>query len=477
MLYFDAAAGISGDMTVAALLDLGADAEKLKKVLAGLPLEGFSVQISRVKKSAIDCCDFAVLLDEELENHDHDMGYLFGEDLAAGTGRHDHGQELTKTEDFHDRHHHEDRYHHEDRHYHEDGHHHVRGQSQEHHHHHVHRTLADVTDILDRTEMPEGARTLAKRIFAILAKAEAEAHGTTVEEVHFHEVGAVDSIVDIVSAAVCLDDLREALGTESVVIPSLYEGRGTVRTAHGLLTIPVPAVANIAAAEGLILQIGSEEGEFVTPTGAAIAAAVKTEDRLPETFTIKKIGLGAGKRVYKRPGILRVMEIETDEQNGFGERKAEQKYHEEPGYQEEILKLETNIDDCSGEVLGYVLERLFEAGARDVHYTPVYMKKNRPGWQLNVVCMKEDAAALEEIIFRETTSIGIREIRCGRSVLPREQGTVGTEYGTIRMKNCFIGEMKKSYPEYESVAAAARASGVSFQEVYAAAAEQGKSDK
>ncbi|MCR5095018.1 MAG: LarC family nickel insertion protein [Lachnospiraceae bacterium] len=286
-LYFECASGISGDMTVAALLDLGADEQKLRKVLDSIPAEGFSAVISRVKKSGIDCMDFDVRLDAEHENHDHDMEYLYG---------HEHDHEAHDHEHSHEHHDH-DHHDHHDHDHHEHGHH--------------HRHLVDVLDIIDRTDMSERARGLAGKIFGILAQAEAKAHGIPVEEVHFHEVGAIDSIVDIIAAAVCFDDLTEKNKISDVIVKSVTEGTGTVRCQHGVLPVPVPAVTNIAAAHALPLRIAQARGEFVTPTGAAFLAAVCTSKQLPEGFRIERAGLGAGKREHALPGFLRVMIIDV----------------------------------------------------------------------------------------------------------------------------------------------------------------------
>ena len=305
--------------------------------------------------------------------------------------------------------------------------------------------MKEILEILSRADMTERARATAVRIFTILADAEAAAHGVDRSRVHFHEVGAVDSIVDIVTAAVCLDDLD----VTEVIVPYLCEGNGMVRCQHGLIPIPVPAVANIAQTHGLVLKPTDIQGELVTPTGAAIVAAVRTSGRLPERFTIQKVGLGAGKRQYERPSILRATLIEDASQKS-----------------DEICKLESNIDDCTGEALGYVMERLFEAGARDVHYTPVFMKKNRPAWQLNVICDPKDRERMEEIIFAETTTIGIRRVNMRRTVLDREKVRVGTALGEAEVKVCRFSGKEKCYPEYDSVKALAQKSGRSFQEVY-----------
>lgn len=416
-LYLECNSGISGDMAVAALLDLGAEEDVLRRVLDSMPLKGFEIQISRVKKAGLDVCDFLVRLDDAHENHDHDMEYLYGHTHANG-----------------DTHIHK----------HEQAHEHAHGHS--HGHGHEHRGLPEILDIIEHTDMTGHAKEIAVRIFDILAKAEAKAHGVDVNEVHFHEVGAVDSIVDIVAAAVCFDNL----GIREVIIPYLCEGRGTVRCQHGILPVPVPAVANIVQDNGLVLKIEEADGELVTPTGAAVAAALQTGQFLPEYFVVRKTGMGAGKRQYERPGILRAMLIEFE----AGRRE------------DEIVKLETNIDDCTGEMLGYVMDRLYENGARDVCYMPVFMKKNRPAYQLTVICGKESAERLENIIFRETTTIGIRRIKMKRTVLEREREVVSTGDGEMSVKKCILPDgTVRRYPEYESAAGLAAKTGKPLQDI------------
>ncbi len=424
-LYLECTSGISGDMTVAALLDLGADEQVLEKALDSLPVEGFQIRISRVKKSGLDACDFHVLLDRAHENHDHDMEYLHGRGHEHGEGK------------GHAHHPH---------HAHGDGPEHIHGHSG-----HEHRNLGDILEIIGRAEITVRAKKLASDIFRILARAEARAHGVPWDQVHFHEVGAVDSIVDIVAAAVCLDNLD----ITEVIVPRLCEGIGTVRCQHGILPVPVPAVLNIVEEHGLPLHITEVEGELVTPTGAAIAAAVRTSGELPGKFTVEKTGLGAGKRDYACAGILRAMLI-APEKSG----------------KDTICKLEANIDDSTGEMLGYVMERLFQAGARDVNYIPAFMKKNRPAYQLNVICDEEDVPELEGIIFRETTTIGIRRIQIERSVLERKVCLVNTSLGEAQVKLCSFGGEKRIYPEYESVARLAREHRLSYQQVYRTVLEE-----
>ena len=431
-LYLECYSGISGDMAVAALLDLGADPKILEKAIKSLPLKGFEIRISRVKKSGLDACDFAVILDAKHENHDHDMEYLHG------------SGEALQQEHAH-LHQHEENQEHAHAHDHDANQEHTHIHNHGENHAHEHRGLSEIHAIISCADITEAAKDLAKKIFAILAQSEAKAHGTTIAEVHFHEVGAVDSIVDIVAAAVCLDNL----GITDVIIPELFEGRGYIRCQHGVIPVPVPAVLNIVSEHGIQLHLTETEGELVTPTGAAIAAAIQTKERLPEHFKICKIGLGAGKRNYERPSLLRAMLIEdTDEKGDF------------------IWKLESNIDDTTGEAMGFVMEELLRAGARDVNYIPVFMKKNRPAYQLNIICDEKDISTMEHIMFAQTTTIGIRRQKMERTILTREIRTIQTSFGDVRIKLCNACGEQRVYPEYEDVAAICRSKDLGFQNVY-----------
>ena len=533
-LYLETSSGISGDMFVAAMIDLGADPEALERALNSIPADGFMVEISSVKKSGIACCDFNVILDAAHENHDHDMAYLYGpapvssaapqeeahhchcheeeevhhchcrEDEEAHhchchedeEAHHCHCHEdeeaphchCHEDEEAHHCHCHEDEEAHhchchedEEAHYchchedeeahhchcHEDeeaphchcheeeeAHHcHGHGGEEPHHHHEHHhhhgRHLAEILDIIDATDMTDSAKALAGKMFHIVAEAESLAHHMPLEEVHFHEVGAIDSIVDIIAAAVTFD----SLGITDVIIPCLTEGRGTVRCQHGVLPVPVPATMNIIEAYDMPLTIMEAKGEYVTPTGAAIAAAICTTHQLPKAFRIVRTGLGAGKRAYtERTNILRAYLIEG---NAMEEGK------------DEIVKLETDIDDSTGEALGYTIDRLMQAGALDVHYSPVYMKKNRPAWELTVICKKSRMEELEDIIFKETTTIGIREFpSVMRSILHRNQKQVETPFGIAEVKEVALPGERRFYPEYESVKAIAEKEHLPFAEVY-----------
>lgn len=386
-LYFEGACGISGDMTVAALLDLGTSRDKLDKVLKSLKLDGFEYHIAQKSSYSISGCDFDVCL-----------------------------------------HHHE---HPHEEHYHE-------------HHHHEHRHLSDVYEIIDRGEMSENARRLAKKIFLIVAEAESKAHGCPVEEVHFHEVGAIDSIVDIIAAAVLIDDL----GIKDIIVGGLSEGQGFVTCQHGSLPVPVPAVANIAAKYDILLRQTDNRGEMVTPTGIAIAAAVKTSEKLPASYKIRKIGIGLGKRDFGHANFLRAMIIEDCADKN------------------QMFVIETNIDDSTAEELGLAMEKLLAAGAADVHFEPCFMKKNRPAYMLRVITNAEKLAQMEDIIFRNTSTIGLRKYPVERSCMERKLLKVQLPYGEVIVKKCWKGDIVRYNPEYESVKAVADAAGIPFRKVF-----------
>ncbi len=406
-LYLECYSGISGDMTVAALLDLGADREVLKESLKSLPVGGFRTEITRVKKSGLDACDFSVILEQD--NHDHDMEYLHGSEKSY-TGHHEY--------------------------------------THSHEYPHEHRGMKEITEIIQKSEMTARAKKMAMRVFGILAQAESKAHGVPVEEVHFHEVGAVDSIVDIAAIAICMDNLD----ISNVIVPVLYEGTGFIRCQHGQIPVPVPAVTHIAETHKLKLKITDIQGELVTPTGAAVVAAFRTSDRLPEDFTMLKTGIGAGKRQYRCPGILRAMLIRETTNLQI---------------KDIIWKLETDMDDCGGEMMGHVMNLLMANGAREVHYTPIYTKKNRPAYTLTVICKESEREKLENLIFSETTTIGIRRVEMERTILQREIQKKDTPVGTAIVKACTLPDGNiRYYPEYENVAELAERNQLSFRETY-----------
>ncbi len=386
-LYIEGASGISGDMMVAALLDMGASKEKMEKALSNHNSDEFHYHIERKNSYSITGMDFAV-------------------------------------------HHHEEPPHEE--HYHK------------HHHHHEHRHLSDVITIIDNADMSDHAKTLAKRIFDIVAVAEAQAHGVDKTEVHFHEVGAIDSIVDIIATAVLLDDLQ----IENCIVSGLTEGQGTIMCQHGELPIPVPATFNIAQNHGIILRPSTTQGEMVTPTGIAIAAAIKTHEKLPSRYKILKSGVGLGKRDFGHANFLRIMLIE------------------DVAGDDTMYVLESNIDDCSAELLALAMEKIFLAGAFDVHFEPCYMKKNRPAYILRAIAPANHLEAVEYAFLKYTTTIGLRKYPVERTCMKRNITKVQLKFGEVEVKVSTFKDIVRAQPEYESVKKLAEASGKDFQFIY-----------
>lgn len=406
-LYFDAFAGISGDMTVGALLDLGLPLERLRAELAKLPLDGYAVAAERRFVNGIGAVKFEVVLDDAgaAGHHEHDHGHSHGSHESHGT----YGTHAT---------------------------------------HAPHRHYRDIRSMLEQSALEGRVKDLALAVFARLAAAEARVHGVAVDEVAFHEVGAVDSIVDIVGAALGF----AVLGVERFVVGPLPLGSGVVRSQHGPIPVPGPATAELLA--GFVTRPGDGAGELVTPTGAAILAALAGQDAL-DGFRIDRVGYGAGTRVLAdRPNLLRLV---------LGEAVA-------AAGADDVVLLETNIDDANPETYDYVMERLFAAGARDVFMTPVLMKKNRPGTKLTVVAAPADRDRLAAIVLAETTAIGLRWTPMRRLVLPRESRTVDTEYGPVRVKIATAPDGTRNLaPEHDDCRRVAAARGVALKLVYQAA--------
>lgn len=435
VLYLECAGGVAGDMLAGALLDLGdeSDEQAVRAALESLPVEGYEIKISHVTRAGIACCDFDVVLDGEHENHDHDMDYLHGSGRDA---EHAHS------------------------HRHECGH---RGDPAHPHAHgghgHHHRGIADIERMLRGAHaLTDSARALALDAFRILADAEAAAHGISVDEVHFHEVGAVDSIADIVAVSVLVD----RLAPDCVVSGPLPAGGGTVRCQHGIIPVPAPATVNICVACGLELRPGPVEGELTTPTGAALLGAMHPGSAFSARYRVRAVGCGAGKRSYGVPSLLRAMLLEP-----AGASRDLSRETEAPCV---VVKLECDIDDETPEVLAYAAERIRAAGGREVHWAPVFGKKGRACFELQVVCEPADAAAVEDVIFRETTTLGIRRCVMERTVLARELARVETPYGAASVKRAVLpGGGVRIAPEYEDCARLAKESGVPLREVMRAA--------
>lgn len=397
-IYLDCSAGISGDMFTGAMLGLGIDREKLASDLSALGTGDFEVAFGKTEKCGVAADTFRVRL------------------LPAPHGA-EHGAA------------------------------------------HAHRHLAEIGALFDAAPLGERVKALAKKIFALVAQAEGQVHGLPPEEVHFHEVGAADSIADIAAAALCM----EQLGFPRVLCSPLREGSGFVRCAHGLLPVPVPATAAILSAAGLPFSTSAAQGEMITPTGAAIAAALcESAGPMPE-MRVERIGYGAGEKDFPHPNILRAF---------LGEA-AESPAAEEPADSAEpdsVEVLETCIDDSTGEELGSCLDALFALGAADAYFTPIYMKKCRPAVLLTVLCSRELRQRAAELIFSRTGAIGLRVRTSRRIVMEREIREVDTPYGKIPVKFARYGSIRKCKPERSAVEAAAAAHGVSPRTVSASCA-------
>ena len=429
-LYLDGSCGISGDMTVAALLGLGASREKMDAAIAGLGLEGVHVHVENSKSYSIAGLSFAV----HVHGHDADHVHSHEEGYVEHHHHHEHSEHC-----------------------------HGASTSSATLHHHEHRHLSEVYEILDRAAnagavTPRALET-AKKIFRIIAEAEAKAHGVPVEEVHFHEVGAVDSIVDILAVAVLADDL----GIENCIVTGLNEGSGFVETQHGQLPIPVPAVAHIAEAAGIALHITETKGEMVTPTGAGIVAALRTSESLPAGYKILKSGVGLGKRDFGRANFLRVQIIEDSAGDKSGDATSGTTGCTPADCN--VFQLEANIDDSTPEELGYAMDKLFEAGARDVHFIPCYMKKNRMGTLLCALADNEHLAAVEKAIFLHTSTVGVRRFPVERTCMARNTFEIETEFGRVRVKKSVLGDIEKVKPEFDDLKACADKAGVPIREI------------
>jgi hypothetical protein len=396
-LYFDCFAGISGDMTLGALVAAGADARALKERLALLDLPGYEVEFEKVDRSGIGATRAVVRLTREEKHHRH---------------------------------------------------------------------LSDIEKIIRGSRLGDSVRERALKIFGRLAEAEARVHDVPVERIHFHEVGAVDAIVDVVGACVCF----ELLGVERFVCSPLHVGSGMVEMAHGRFPVPPPAVAELL--RGAPVYSTDIKGELVTPTGAAIVATVCESFGAMPLMRVESAGYGAGTREYKNfPNVLRVL-VGESEASGVGS----------PGEgahaDEALLMVETNLDDVSPQVLGHVMELALARGALDCYFTYAQMKKNRPGVLVSILCRPEDREAMLALLFEETPTLGVRSYAVSRRALERETVTVETEFGTIAVKVARRGgRVLGATPEFEECRAAALAHGVPVRGVQEAARAAYRQDK
>lgn len=412
VLYFDAFSGVSGDMTVGALLALGVDFDHLKAEIAKLPLSGYELRQSWRHVHGIRACKF----DVEIARNGLGLGSEHEHGHHHGHAEHAHHPHATAAEG-------------------EGG--------------HDHRSFRDIRAMIAGSALDAAVQQRAIAIFTTLAEAEGTVHGFAPDDVTFHEVGALDSIVDIVGTAIGL----VALDIDHAYVSPLPLGSGLVRSQHGI--IPVPGPATIELLRGYPVRVGDGNGEMVTPTGAAIVRALARPDAAPPLLQTERVGYGAGTKTWTdRPNILRLM---------MGTIAA-------PCATEDMLIVETNIDDTNPELYDYVMEQLFAAGARDVWLSPAQMKKNRPGSTLHALVEPAQRDLIAGVMLRETSSIGVRSFTVQRTILPREEVQVDTEYGQVTVKIARApGGALNVAPEYESCRQRARERGVPLKLVYQAA--------
>ena len=409
-LYLDIFSGISGDMFLGAMIDIGVDAAVLEAELAKLSLGGYQLHVFRKTKANIEGVKFDVHLLP----------------VKGGEHSHEHG--------------------HSHSHSHDDN-----GHSHE-------RNFADIQSLISASALSDWVKEKSIAVFRRVAEAEGKVHGMPPDEVHFHEVGAVDSIVDIVGGCIAL----ELLDKPRVLAAPVTEGTGWVDCAHGRFPVPTAATLEILGARGVTVNQCDEPHELVTPTGAALLAEFAESFELMRGVTPERIGYGLGTRdMNTRPNVLRAV---------LGQAEAATEAKPLDWERDTVTVIETNLDDINAEHLGHFVETVLEAGALDVFHTPIQMKKNRPGVMLTVLCAEADADRFSEMILRETTALGVRRHAADRRKLRREVVTVETPLGQVRVKlGRLNGELVQAAPEYESGRAVAAKAGVPLKAVYAAA--------
>ena len=455
ILYFDCATGISGNMAIGALLEICDGEQYLRDELAKLGVPGYQLNVIKRDSHGIDGTYVEVLEANTGIPVDaiHDGNKNVGSSATLGLHHghtHSHHHELDSSPEHHSHGHYHDHEHDHslDNHCHN----HQDDNDNNHNHNHVHRTYADIKQIIEGSGITEAAKELSRSMFQKVAAAEAAVHGKPIDEVHFHEVGAIDSIVDIVSVAILMDYINPDRVISSVV----SDGYGTIKCAHGVLSVPVPATSMIYKNEHIRFKQIEVPTELVTPTGAAIISTFAESYGLMPEMNLNKIGIGVGSRNIGGPNTLRVFLGEDVTADGETQN-------------DDIIVINSNIDDSSGEDLGYVLEKLMDAGALDVSYSPIFMKKNRPAYRLEVICRAETREKLSEIIFDETTTIGVRYYVVQREELTRVRTLVDTELGQIEAKQVSTTSGHTyTYPEYESMKSIASELGVSMKSVRAA---------
>lgn len=423
-LYLECNMGAAGDMLTAALLELHPDPQGFVERMNRLGLPGVVFAAQPAVKCGITGTQVSVTVGgEEEESHDvplHSHVHETTQDEAHPGHAHDHvhGHDHEHTHD------------HEHSHGHEHG-----------HGHHHHAGMGDIRHILSHLDIPQPVRQDAEAVYQLIAQAESHAHGRPVEEIHFHEVGTLDAVTDVVAVCWLLHDLAP----EQIVASPVHVGCGQVRCAHGILPVPAPATAYIL--QGVPTYGGSVQGELCTPTGAALLKHFVQRFGPSPVMRVEKTGYGMGKKDFEAANCVRAMLGQTQEESTT------------------IAQLACNLDDMTPEALGFAQERLWEAGALDVATAPIGMKKNRPGVQLTCLCRLEDREKLVSVLFAHTTTLGVRESLCTRYTLARSQRTVETEHGPVRVKEARGWGVTREKPEYEDVANIAREQGLTLDQV------------
>lgn len=413
VLYFDCFSGASGDMILGALIDLGIDNSVFRRELDKLNLKEFDIVIEKKVKNAIAVTDVDVVINKSLSHSGHNNH------SHAHDHNHDHGY----------------------------NHNHNHNHGHNHDHDHSARNLADIEKLIEKSDLKDSVKELSKKVFREIARAEAKVHNKPINEIHFHEVGAVDSIVDIVGAAICIDLLE----VDKIYSSPLHDGTGFIECQHGRLPVPVPAVMEMLTESKIPYIVEDINTELITPTGIGLIKCLSCGYGKMPQMNIDKVGYGSGKRETGRLNAIRCVLGTVDDKEISDS---------------EISVLETNIDDMNPEVLGYVMDRLFENGALDVFHTPVYMKKNRPGIMLTVLSSVEEEEKLVDIILKETSTLGIRKTTAKRYILEREIRIVNTEFGEIKIKESSGGDFIKAAPEFEDCKRIAKEYKVPLWKVY-----------
>jgi uncharacterized protein (TIGR00299 family) protein len=423
ILYFDCFSGAAGDMILGALIDAGVPLDDVRRALGSLAIGPETVWTDRVLRAGVSSTKFRVRGEEHqpldrVDDHDSQLGHHHHHD----DGEHQHGGRGA-TAGTHDPH--------------------------EHRHYHTHRSLADISRLIDGSALSAAGKGRAKELFCRLGEAEAAIHGVPVEKVHLHEVGALDSIVDIVGAVFALETLQ----ADRIVSSPLNVGSGTITSAHGMY--PVPAPATLRLLEGAPIYSGPQTAELVTPTGALLVTSYATEFGPIPPMRLRQVGYGAGSRDFPdTPNVLRVL---------IGEADA-------TAPAQTVLVIEAEIDDMNPQIFGVLMDRLLELGAFDVFYTAIQMKKSRPGTLLSVIAAPEARERIVSTIFRETTTIGVRYREMNRECLDREMKTVQTPLGAIRFKIARRhGEIFNASPEFDDCVRVAREHDLPVKDVHSAA--------